>query len=129
MYLGDSGGKSSGKIALKLCRNGINGNKYRISLYSYRGNYYFLNLEIVANLNSCRIISIFYLINWILLRKLFKGGNYSRAETIWGNTAGNPNSSVTLECQLNSSISLNNTLKYIFLFTYTFSIKLKKYLQ
>ena len=53
LALGDSGGKSSGKIALKLCRNGIHGNKYRISLYSFRGNYYFLNLEIVANLNSC----------------------------------------------------------------------------
>ena len=30
-------------------------------------------------------ISIFYLINWILLRKLFKGGNYTDAETICGN--------------------------------------------
>ena len=32
-------------------------------------------------------ISIFYLIKWVfLLRKLFKGGNSSRAETICGNT-------------------------------------------
>ena len=44
----------------------------------------FLNLEIVANSNSCRNISIFYLINWIFGtetiqgRKLFKGGNYMR---------------------------------------------------
>ena len=51
--------------------------KYRISSYSF-----FLNLEIVANSNSCRNISFFY-----LLTKLnFCWGNYSRAKTIWGNT-------------------------------------------
>jgi hypothetical protein len=55
-------------------------NIYRISSYSFRGNYSFLNLEIVANSN----ISIFYLINWIFAaetiqeRKLFKDGNYMR---------------------------------------------------
>jgi hypothetical protein len=37
---------------------------YRISSYSFRGNYSFLSLEIVANSNSCCNISIFYLINW-----------------------------------------------------------------
>ena len=37
--------------------------KYCISSYSFRGNYSFLNLEIVANSNSCYNISIFYLIN------------------------------------------------------------------
>ena len=37
--------------------------KYHISSYSFRGNYSFLNLEIGANSNSCRNISIFYLIN------------------------------------------------------------------
>ena len=37
--------------------------KYRISSYSFLRNYSFLNLEIVANSNSCRNISIFYLIN------------------------------------------------------------------
>ena len=42
---------------------------YRISSHNIPGNYSFLNLEIVAN----------------LLWKLFKGGSYSRAETIWGN--------------------------------------------
>ena len=44
---------------------------------------FFFNLEIAANSNSCRNISIFLLnkLNF-LLRKLFKGGNYSRAETI-----------------------------------------------
>ena len=36
---------------------------YRISSYIFHGNYSFLNLEIVANSNSCRNISIFYLIN------------------------------------------------------------------
>ena len=57
---------------------------YRISSYSFRGNYSFLNLEIVANSNSCRNIYIFYLINWFFAaetiqgRKLFKGGNYMR---------------------------------------------------
>ena len=40
-------------------------NTYRISSYNFRRNYSFLNLEIVANSNSCRNISIFYLINWI----------------------------------------------------------------
>ena len=34
---------------------------YRISSYSFRGNYSILNLEIVANSNSCGNISIFYL--------------------------------------------------------------------
>ena len=47
---------------------------YRISSYSFSGIYSFLNLEIVANSNSCRNISIFYLINWIFA-----------VETIWGN--------------------------------------------
>jgi hypothetical protein len=41
---------------------------YRISANSFRGNYSFLNLT------------------YIQVRKLFKGGNYSRAETIRGNT-------------------------------------------
>ena len=47
--------------------------KYRISSHSFRGNYSFLNLEIQRS-------------KYINLRKLFKAGNYSRAETIWGNT-------------------------------------------
>jgi hypothetical protein len=52
--------------------------KYRISSYSFSGNYSFLDLKIVANSNSCRNISIFYLINRIFAaepiqgRKLFK---------------------------------------------------------
>ena len=40
--------------------------------------YFFWNLEIVENSNTCRNISIFELINRIFLRKLFKGGNYLR---------------------------------------------------
>ena len=32
-------------------------------IYRFRGNISFLNLEIVANSNSCRNVSIFYLIN------------------------------------------------------------------
>ena len=40
-------------------------NEYRISANSFRGNYSFLKVEV---------------------RKLFKGGNYSRVETIRGNT-------------------------------------------
>ena len=57
---------------------------YRISSYSFQGNYSFSNLKIVANLNSCRNISIFYLINWFFAaetiqgRKLIKDGNYMR---------------------------------------------------
>ena len=39
----------------------------------------------VANSNNCRNISIFYFTEF-LLRKLFKGGDYSRVETIRGNT-------------------------------------------
>ena len=47
----------------------------------------FWNLEIVANSNSCRDISFYYLIKWFFAaQKLFKEGNYLRAETIWGNT-------------------------------------------
>ena len=38
---------------------------YRVSSNSFRGNYSFVNLEIVANSNSCGTISIFYLINLI----------------------------------------------------------------
>ena len=47
--------------------------RYRISSYSFRGNYSFLDLEIQRS-------------QYINVRKLFKGGNYSRAEIIWGNT-------------------------------------------
>ena len=43
--------------------------KYRISSYSFRGNYSFLKLEIQRS-------------QYIKVWKLFKGGNYSRAETI-----------------------------------------------
>ena len=42
---------------------------YRISSFSFRGNYSFLNLEIQRS-------------QYINVRKLFKGGNYSRVETI-----------------------------------------------
>ena len=48
---------------------------YRISSYSFRGNYSFLNLDIQRSQYKR-----------LKVRKLFKGGNYSRAETIWGNT-------------------------------------------
>ena len=56
----------------------------RISSYRFRKNYSFLNLEIVANSNSCRNIVIFYLINVIFAaeiiqgRKIFKSGNHMR---------------------------------------------------
>ena len=36
---------------------------YRISSYSFCGNYSFLNLEIVVNSSTCRNISISYIIN------------------------------------------------------------------
>ena len=47
---------------------------YHISSYSFHRNYSFLNLEIVANSNSCRNLSIVHLIPYFLIqfpRKLF----------------------------------------------------------
>ena len=52
---------------------------YGISSYSFRKNYSFLNLEIVANSNSCRNISNFSLNKLILCYR-----NYSREESIQG---------------------------------------------
>ena len=49
---------------------------YRISANSFRGNYSFLNLEIVENSNSCRKFQFFYLIG----KLNFCCGNYSRTE-------------------------------------------------
>ena len=46
---------------------------YRISSYSFRRNYSFLNLEIAGNSNSCRNISIFCLINWIFDPETIQG--------------------------------------------------------
>ena len=46
--------------------------RYRISANSFRGNYSFLSLALLT-------VTFAH-------RKLFKGGNYSRAETICGNT-------------------------------------------
>ena len=43
---------------------------------SFRGNYSFMNLTLYT-------VSVS---QYIQVRKLFKGGNYSRAETIRGNT-------------------------------------------
>ena len=57
---------------------------YRISLYSFRGNYSFLNLKIVENLSSCHLFQFFTQLTNLFL--LFKGGNYLREETIRGNT-------------------------------------------
>ena len=50
---------------------------YRISVNSFRGNYFFFEF----NLMYCDLWS-----QYIQVRKLFKGRNYSRAETICGNT-------------------------------------------
>ena len=47
---------------------------------SFHRNYSFLNSEIVANSNSCRNISIFYLINLLFDAEAIQGGNYSRVE-------------------------------------------------
>ena len=49
---------------------------------SFRVNYPFLNLEIVENSNSWQKFQFFTLETELLMQKLFKGGNYSRAETI-----------------------------------------------
>ena len=62
-----------------ICRDEAKRPKvYRISSYSFRGNYSFLTLALNM---YCDLWS-----QYINVRKLFKGGNYSRAETIWGNT-------------------------------------------
>jgi hypothetical protein len=53
---------------------------------SFHGNYSFLNSAIVANSNSYRNISIFYLINLLFDAEAIQGGNYLRAETIWAET-------------------------------------------
>ena len=45
--------------------------KYRISSYGFRENNFFVNLEIVANSNSCRNGCMFYFISRIFVRKLF----------------------------------------------------------
>ena len=50
-------------------------NIYRISVNSFRGNYFFFEF----NLMYCDLLT-----QNIQVRKLFKGGNYSRAETIRG---------------------------------------------
>ena len=58
------------KFTIYLCFE----NTHRISSYSFRGNYSFLNLEIQRSQNIRP--------EYINVRKLFKGGNYSRVETI-----------------------------------------------
>ena len=51
-----------------------NYSKYRISANSFRGNYSFLNLTLC----TCDLWT-----QYIQVRKLFKGGNYSRKYGIW----------------------------------------------
>ena len=53
--------------------NQKNKGTYRISSYSFRGNYSFLNLKIVANSNSCRNISISYLRNLFFAAETIQG--------------------------------------------------------
>ena len=61
--------------------------EYRISVYSFRGNYSFLNVEILHIVSA--LWHFFYLINWIVAAetieggKLFKGGKYSWKYDIW----------------------------------------------
>ena len=45
--------------------------EYRISSYSFRGNYSFLNLEILENSNSCRKFNLLRKTEF-LLRKLYE---------------------------------------------------------
>ena len=64
---------------------------YHLASYSFWGNSSSLNLAIVANsitvfLHIVSAETILFWSQYINVRKLFKGGNYSRAETIWGNT-------------------------------------------
>ena len=55
---------------------------YRISSYSFRGNYSFLNLVIQRSQYIRPKVTVHKGTETIQGRKLFKGGNYSRAETI-----------------------------------------------
>ena len=61
---------------------GLHITAYHISSYSFCGSYFFFNLEIVANSNSCCNISIlcliFFAAETIHGRNLFKEGNYMR---------------------------------------------------
>ena len=68
---------------------------YRISSYSFHGNYSFLDLEIQRS-------------QYIKVRKLFKGANYSRAETIWGNTVSRL--AAAIECNLSEEWSMEQTM-------------------
>ena len=61
--------------------------KYRISANSFRGNYSFLNLT---------LCTVTFGHSTYRCEKLFKGGNYSRAETIRGNTVIEANVKVKL---------------------------------
>ena len=51
---------------------------YRISSYSFRGNYSFLNLEIQRSKYIRPKVTVHKDAETIQGRKLFKGGNYSR---------------------------------------------------
>ena len=73
---------------------------YHLASYSFWGNSSSLNLAIVANsitvfLHIVSAETILFWSQYINVRKLFKGGNYSRAETIWGNTIINVTPSIT----------------------------------
>jgi hypothetical protein len=52
--------------------------KYRISSYSFRGNYSFLNLEIQRSQYIRPKVTVNKCAETIQGRKLFKGGNYMR---------------------------------------------------
>ena len=53
-------------------------NSYRISSYSFRGNYSFLNLEIQRSNYIRPKVTVHKAAETIQGRKLFKGGNYMR---------------------------------------------------
>jgi hypothetical protein len=52
--------------------------KYRISSYSFHGNYSFLNLEIQRSQYIRPKVTVHKCAETIQRRKLFKGGNYMR---------------------------------------------------
>ena len=56
--------------------------RYHFSSYSIRGNYFFLHLEIQRSQYISPKVTVHKGAENIQGRKLFKGGNYSRAETI-----------------------------------------------
>ena len=67
-----------GQNRLNIYNIYIDEKEYRISSYSFRGNYSFLNLEIQRSQYIRPKVTVHKCAETIQGRKLFKGGNYMR---------------------------------------------------